>query len=58
MLTRQKGDAGLGVFLEGKGPSLAFGQESKTGEGTELETGSAEILKRPAAQLEPEALFH
>jgi uncharacterized protein len=40
----------VGFHLPRKGFDVAFGQESKTAEGTELEGGSAEILKRaPAA---------
>lgn len=36
----------IGLHEPREGLDLAFGQESKTGGGTELESGSAEILKR------------
>src|SRR6202008_3052769 len=36
----------VGFHLPRKGFDAAFGQESKTGEGTELEGGSTEILTR------------
>lgn len=38
----------VGFHLPRKGLDVAFGQEDKTAEGTELETGSAAILKRKA----------
>jgi hypothetical protein len=38
----------VGLHVPRKGFDMAFGQESKTGSGTELETGSAAILKRKA----------
>lgn len=37
-----------GLHLPRKGFDMAFGQESKTASGTELETGSAAILRRKA----------
>ena len=40
----------VGLHLPRKGFDLAFGQESKTAEDTELEEGSAAILKRKARQ--------
>lgn len=38
----------VGLHLPRRGFDMAFGQESKTAPGTELETGSAAILKRKA----------
>lgn len=38
----------VGLHLPRKGFDMAFGQESKTASGTELEAGSAAILKRKA----------
>jgi lysophospholipase L1-like esterase len=38
----------LGLHLPRKGFDMAFGQESKTASGTELETGSTAILRRKA----------
>ncbi|HEX2160482.1 MAG TPA: GDSL-type esterase/lipase family protein [Thermoleophilaceae bacterium] len=38
----------VGLHLPRKGFDMAFGQESKTASGTELETGSAAILRRKA----------
>ena len=35
----------IGLHLPRDGLDLAFGQESKTAEGTELETGSTAILR-------------
>jgi lysophospholipase L1-like esterase len=40
----------VGLHLPRKGFDMAFGQESKTASGTELETGSAAILERTAKQ--------
>lgn len=46
----------IGFHLPRKGLDLAFGQESKTAEGTELEGGSTAILKRtPAARAREKA---
>ena len=40
----------VGFHLPREGLDLAFGQEPKTGEGTELEEGSNAILRAQAAQ--------
>ncbi len=44
----------VGLHLPRQGLDLAFGQEDKTASGTELETGSAAILKRKAKVEEAE----
>src|SRR4051812_27570080 len=40
----------IGLHLPREGLDLAFGQEDKTGSGTELERGSAAILRRRTEQ--------
>ena len=40
----------VGLHLPRKGLDLAFGQEDKTGSGTQLESGSTAILRRGAGQ--------
>jgi uncharacterized protein len=42
----------VGLHLPRKGLDLAFGQQDKTGEGTELEEGSTAILRRGGASQE------
>jgi hypothetical protein len=50
----------IGLHLPRKGLDLAFGQEDKTGSGTELEEGSTAILRRrraPSFREEPQPKF-
>ena len=44
----------IGLHLPREGLDLAFGQEDKTGSGTQLEEGSTAILRRKAGQREAE----